>query len=457
MQGRDQLTGTPPGKEPGQTQSWNALPTNLQRVKQAVERDCQTRFTALLHHLDESSLRRSFRRLKRQAAAGVDGETVASYERDLEANLTALAARVQGNRFRPQPVLRHWVKKPDGGERPLGIPALEDKLVQGALVELLNVIYEKEFADFSYGFRPGRSPHDALAALSKMIMTEKVNWVLDADIRSFFDSVDHELLLRALALKIADPRIMRLISLWLRAGVMESGEWYETTEGTPQGSVISPLLANIYLHYALDLWVQKWGRERETGLVKMVRFADDFVICLQREEDARALLAELAERLEKCHLKLHPDKTRVLEFGRFAAQNRARRGERRPETFDFLGFRHYCGKTRDGRFVLKRKTRADRMRRKLKALRQQLRRRMHDTVSSQHQWLCSVLRGHYNYFGVSHNFRSMYGFYHAVRHMWKAALSRRGQKKRLSWERYNELLRVFPLPVPRITRSWQAA
>ena len=457
MQGRDQLEGIPPGKEPGQTQRWKALPTNLQRVKQAAERDCQTQFTALLHHLDESSLRRSFGRLKRQAAPGVDGVTVASYERDLDANLVALTARVQGNCFRPQPVLRHRITKPDGGERPLGIPALEDKLVQGAVVELLNVIYEKEFVDFSYGFRPGRSPHDALGALSKMIMTEKVSWVLDADIRSFFDSVDHELLLRALARKIADPRIIRLITLWLRAGVMESGEWYETTEGTPQGSVISPLLANIYLHYALDLWVLKWGRERATGLVKMVRFADDFVVCLQREEDARVLLAELAERLQKCHLQLHPDKTRVLEFGRFAAPNRARRGQGRPETFDFLGFRHYCGKTRDGRFVLKRKTRADRLGRKLKALRQQLRRRMHDTVRRQHQWLRSVLTGHYNYFGVSHNFRSMYGFYLAVLLMWKTSLSRRGQKKRLSWERYNELLRVFPLPKPRITRPWQAA
>lgn len=457
MQGRDQLEGTPSGKEPGQTQRWCALPPNLQRVKQAVERDCQTQFTALLHHLDESSLRRSFAGLKRRAAPGVDGETVASYERDLDANLAALAVRVQSNRYRPSPVLRKRIRKPDGGERLLGIPVLEDKIVQGAVVELLNVIYEKEFFNFSYGFRPGRSPHDALSVLNKMIMAEKVNWVLDADIRSFFDSVDHESLLRALALKIADPRLLRLITLWLRAGVMESGEWHETTEGTPQGGVISPLLANIYLHYALDRWVVDWGRQRGPGLVRMVRFADDFVICFQYEADARAMLVALAERLGQCHLQLHPDKTRVLEFGRFATANRAQRGQRRPETFDFLGFRHYCGKTRNGRFVLKRKTRPDRLRRKIREVRQQLRRRMHEPVRKQHRWLCSVLTGHYNYFGVSHNYRCIDNFYYAILLIWKKTLGRRGQKKRLTWEQYNDLLRVFALPKPRITHPWQSA
>jgi len=350
-----------------------------------------------------------------------------------------------------------YIPKSDGGQRPLGLPALEDKIVQGAVAETLNAIYEADFLGLSYGFRPRRGPHDALSALHKALMTRCVNWVLDADVRKYFDSVDHEWLLRMLAHRIADRRILRLIRGWLRAGILEGGKWSETVEGTPQGAGISPLLANIFLHYVLDLWVHQWRRRRPRGRVILVRYADDFVLGFQYEDDARMMLGDLKGRLSKFGLTLHEGKTRLIEFGRLPALDRARRGLRRPETFAFLGFTHFCAWTRDGRFVVKRKTQSKRLARKLKALRLEARRRMHTPVVAQHRWLCRVLRGHYQYYGLTSNFRALNSFYQEVRRLWYRSLRRRNRTGRLSWKRFIALLERLPLATPRITRPCLSA
>jgi group II intron reverse transcriptase/maturase len=327
---------------------------------------------------------------------------------------------------------------------------LEDKIVQGAVAEVLSAIYEADFLGFSYGFRPKRSPHHALHALHTALMTQKVLWVLDADLRNFFGSVNHEWLLRMVAHRIADRRILRLIGQWLRAGVLESGEWSETIEGTPQGSGISPLLANIFLHYILDVWVHQW-RQRARGRVSIVRFADDFVMGFEHEDEARRMLSDLTVRLSKFGLSLHEDKTRLILFGKYASERRAQRGLGRPETFDFLGFTHYCARSRDGRFVVKRKTQRKRRLRKLKELREEAWRRMHTSVAEQHKWLSSVLRGHFAYFGLPGNTRALAAFVFEVRKHWHRVLARRSQRG-MTWDRFNRMLTRFPLPTPTITR-----
>jgi group II intron reverse transcriptase/maturase len=337
--------------------------------------------------------------------------------------------------------------------RPLGVPVLEDKIVQGAVAEVLSAVYEVDFLGFSYGFRPKRSPHQALKALEKALVTRKINWVLDADIRRFFDSVDHEWLLRMVAHRIADPRILRLIRQWLRAGILESGEWSETVEGTPQGAGISPLLANIFLHYVFDLWVAQWRRRQADGEVIVIRYADDTLLGFEREKDARKMLSDLKRRLKQFGLRLHEKKTRLIEFGRFAVERRARRGERKPETFDFLGFTHCCGRTKDGRFIIRRKTQRKRVTRKLKELRIEARRRMHWLIGEQQRWLASVLRGHYAYYGIPTNGRSLNKFAYEVQKLWFKVLRRRSQKSHMTWSRFNDLLKIFPLPQPRPSRS----
>jgi RNA-directed DNA polymerase len=449
-----------PGRSPREggrvrTQSRGALPSNLARVNAAARSAVRTQFTALLHHLDVGALERAFRRQKRQASAGVDGITVADYEQNLEANLQNLCTRVHTGRYRPQPVRRVYIPKADGGRRPLGVPTLEDKIVQGAVAETLSAIYEVAFLGFSYGFRPRRNPHQALASLHTAIMSQRVNWVLDADIRSFFDSVDHEWLLRMLAHRIADPRVLRLVRMWLEAGILESEEWHETDRGTPQGAGISPLLANIFLHYVLDLWVHQWRGRNARGRVSIVRYADDFVVGFESVADARQMLVDLKERLAKFGLLLHEDKTRLIEFGRLPAMARKQRGERRPETFAFLGFTHYCGWTRDGRFIVKHKTQSKRLSRKLTALRQEAWRLMHTPLAEQHRWYSSVLRGHYGYFGMPHNWRSLNGFLQEVRRIWFNCLRRRSQKnRRKGWDWFEALAACWPLPQPRITHPW---
>jgi group II intron reverse transcriptase/maturase len=419
-------------------------------VNEAAARDKQTRFTALLHHVTTDALGRAFRRLRRSAAAGVDGTTVAEYEQDLMVQIKDLHERVHTGRYRPKALRRVYIPKAGGGQRPLGIPALEDKIVQGAVAEVLNAVYETDFMGFSYGFRPGRGPHDALDAVHTAVMSQRVNWVLDADIRSFFDSVDHEWMLRMLAHRIADPRILRLVRGWMRAGVLEKKEWKQTTRGTPQGAGISPLLANIFLHYALDLWVHQWRRRHARGRVIVIRYADDFVMGFQCEDDARKMRIALEERLTKFSLALHPDKTRLIEFGRLPMLRRAQRGERRPATFAFLGFTHYCARSRDGRFVCKRRTQGSRMSSKLQNLRVEARSRMHAPVPEQHRWLCSVLRGHDAYYGLPSNHHALVSFHDEVRRIWFRALSRRSQRS-LTWADFNALTVRLPLPEPRIT------
>jgi len=431
------------------------LPAKLARVNEVARCSRQTRFTALLHHVDDKALLRAFSRLRRAASAGVDGMTAVEYGRNLEVNIRALCDRIHSGRYRPQPVRRTYIPKADGGRRPLGIPALEDKIVQGAVAEVLSAIYEADFQGFSYGFRPGRNPHQALDALQTALMTKRVNWVLDADIRSFFDSVNHEWLLRIVAHRVADPRILRLICQWLRAGVLDGGQWQTTDEGTPQGAGISPLLSNIFLHYVLDLWVQAWRKRQAGGQVIIVRYADDFVMGFEKESDARRMMEDLKERLAKFGLALHEDKTRLLMFGRYAAERRAGRGMGRPETFDFLGFTHYCGKSRDGRFIAKRKTQRKRMIRKLKELRLEMRKRMHIPVADQWKWLCAVLRGHYGYYGLTGNYRAIQCFGREVERIWRLSLNRRSQKAGMTETRFYRLLLCLPLPKPTILNTYR--
>ena len=407
------------------TQCRESVPQGLDRVRQAAKARKKQRFTALYHHLTVDLLKEAYYWLKRSAAPGVDGLTWKEYEQDLEDNVVDLHARVHRGAYRALPSRRKYLAKPDGRQRPLGIAALEDKIVQRALVEVLNAIYEEDFLGFSYGFRPGRSQHDCLDALAAGICRTKVNWILDADIRSFFDSVSHEWLIRFLKHRIGDRRVIRLISKWLKAGVMEDGVVTPTEVGTPQGAVVSPLLANIYLHYVFDLWVNRWRKHHAHGQVIIMRFADDIVVGFEHEGEAKRFLMDLQQRMEKFALSLHPDKTRLIEFGRFAARDRARRGLGKPETFKFLGFVHICGRSRKGDFQLKRKSRPDRMRATLRTIKETLRRRMHDSIPEQGKWLAQVVRGYFNYHAVPTNAKSLQRFRNLVTDLWRRALLRR--------------------------------
>lgn len=457
MEKRGQLEGTQQEAAKGQTQRWQPLQPHLLRVNAVARRNGQTRFTALLHHVDVEALRRALKRQRRAASPGVDRVTVDEYEQKLDENLQRLHERVHSGQYWPKPVLRVYISKADGGKRGLGLPALEDKIVQSAVAEVLNAIYEADFYGFSYGFRPGRSPHRALESLEKAVMTQRVNWVLDFDIRTFFDSLDHEWLVQMLEHRIADRRIIRLIKRWLKAGILESGEWIAVDTGSPQGSGISPLLANVFLHYAFDAWISQWRKRHARGQIVVVRYADDAVIGAEYEGDARRLLDALRERLAKFGLALNEGKTRLIEFGRFAAERRQKAGLRRPETFNFLGFTHYCGTTRKGKFMVKRKTQATRMVRKLKELQVEMRKRWHAKVPEQCAWLSQVLRGHYRYYGLIFNARSLNQFHQVVKRMWFKALKRRSQKSNMNWKKFERLLTVLPLPKPTIHQSWYGA
>jgi RNA-directed DNA polymerase len=430
----------------GSTPSEQTVLTGLQRVRRTAKEDKQIRFTALLHHLTVDMLRESFLNLKRKAAPGIDGQTWEQYGRNLEEKLVDLHGRVHRGAYRAQPSRRVYLEKPDGRKRPLGIAVLEDKIVQGAVVKILECIYEEDFLGFSYGFRPERGAHDALDALSVALQFEKVNWVLDADIQSFFDTMSHEWTIKFIEHRIADPRILRLIGKWLRAGVSEDGEWSKTTIGTPQGAVISPLLANVYLHYALDLWTNQW-RRNAAGEMFIVRYADDVIFAFQYQNDAERFRAALAERLRQFGLELHPQKTRLIEFGRFAADNRYGRGQGPPETFDFLGLTHICGRDRQGKFQVQRRTVAKRMRTRLSFIKMELRRRRHDRVRDTGQWLRSVVTGYYRYHAVPGNLTMLSRFRCRLARLWRQSLLRRGGKRKLSWERFLPLLnRWVPLP-----------
>ena len=417
-------------------------------IREAAKRDKQLRLTALLHHVNPELLHASYFELKRQAAPGVDGMTWREYGGNLEERINDLHGRVHRGAYRAQPSKRAWILKADGRERPLGIAALEDKIVQQAVKTVLEQIYEEDFLGFSYGFRPGRGCHNALDALWMGIVHRKISYVLDADIRGFFDAIVHEWMVKFLQHRIADRRILRLIQKWLTAGVSEEGQWSRTTVGTAQGSVISPFLANVYLHYVLDLWVNQWRKRYARGSVIIVRYADDFAMGFQHREDAERCLRELRRRMEQFGLQLHPDKTRLIEFGRFAAERRARRGEGKPETFNFLGFTHYCETTRKGAYTINRKSIAKRMRAKLQEIKSQLRRRMHHAVDEVGGWLRSVIRGWFNYHAVPGNFRCLRQFRAQVERLWLRALRRRSQKgRKWTWERMKRLIRRwFPKP-----------
>ena len=456
VEGRRSAEGNAAGEtRPGRRAGQGAL-SGLDRVRRVARRDRDARFTALLHHVGVERLRAAYRALRPKAAPGVDGVTWDAYGHSLEANLQDLHARVHRGAYRAKPSRRSYIAKADGRQRPLGIAALEDKILQRAVVEVLNAIYEVDFLGFSHAFRPGRSPHGALDALAAGITRKKVNWVLDADIRDYFGSLDQSWLLRFLEHRIADPRVLRLVQKWLAAGVIEDGSWTASQEGVPQGATISPLLGNVYLHYVFDLWAEQWRRRQARGDVILTRFADDFVAGFEHREDAERFLADLRERFAQFGLELADEKTRLIEFGRFAALDRARRGEGKPETFDFLGFTHICARSRNGRFLLRRVTVKQRMRAKLQAVKAELRRRAHLPIPEQGRWLASVLRGHLAYYAVPTNSEAIGAFRDQLTRHWHRALRRRSQRTRLTWPRMHRLARRW-LPPARIQHPWPNA
>src|SRR5215468_1226843 len=439
------------------TQSGTRMSQGLNGVRQVASVRKQERFTALLHHVTLNLLRDSFYALKRQAAPGVDGVTWQEYEAGLEGRLCDLHSRVHRGAYRARPSRRVYIPKADGRQRPLGIAALEDKIVQQAVVTVLNQIYETDFKGFSYGFRPGRGPHQALDALSVGIQRKRVNWILDADIRGFFDNMSHEWTMRFIEHRVADHRILRLIQKWLKAGVSEDGQWSETKLGTAQGAVVSPLLANVYLHYLFDLWADVWRKKVAKGDVIIVRYADDLVVGFQHRAEAERFLHEFRERLAKFGLELHPDKTRLIEFGRFAARDRKQRGEGKPETFTFLGFTHYCGQRhKSGTFTVWRITAKKRMVAKLKAIKVELRRRMHDRMAEVGAWLRKVVLGYYQYHAVPGNTAQLRIFKLRVCRLWQSVLIRRSQRAKMCWARFTPVLNRW-IPPPRVLHPYPEA
>jgi len=435
------------------TQRGNCVSQGLAGVRKAARERKEMKFTALLHHLTVALLRDSFYALKRKAAPGVDGITWQEYETRLEDRLVDLHSRVHRGAYRAQPSRRVYIPKPDGRQRPLGVAALEDKVVQQAVITILNQIYEEDFRGFSYGFRPKRSQHQALDALYVAMTRKKVNWILDCDIRSFFDNLSHDWLLKFVQHRVADRRILRLIQKWLKAGVMGEGVWKDTEMGTPQGSVASPLLANIYLHYVFDLWVDLWRKKCAQGDVVVVRYADDNVLGFQHLAEADRFLEEFRERLQKFGLELHPDKTRRIEFGRFAEINRNKRGEGKPETFDFLGFTHISGKDRNGSYAVKRKTVGKRLWAKVLEVKHQLRRRMHEPVGHNGKWLRSIVQGYFNYHAAPGNIDSLSAFRNRVIRLWRTMLIHRGQKHHLTWARMQRVADRW-IPQPRVLHPY---
>ena len=447
--------GNPQEQNVLRTQGRDGASPALERIRQAAKKDRKQRFTALLHHVyDKDRLLASYRSLRRDAAAGVDQITWEEYGQDLGSRLQDLSARLKRGAYRAQPTLRVQVPKPDGRLRPLGIPTVEDKIVQRAVTEVLNAIYEVDFLGFSYGFRPGRSPHQALDALTTGIMKRNVNWVLDADIRGFFDALDHGWLVQFLEHRIGDRRVIRLIQKWLRVGVLANGHRTRSPRGTVQGGSISPLLANVFLHYAFDLWVQQWRRKHARGDLVVVRFADDFAVGFEHRKDAEAFHAELAERLHGFGLELHPQKTRLIRFGRQARKNSDDEGPRgHPATFQFLGFTHICGTTRTGRFTVYRRTDRKRFQAKLREVRASLRRRMHHSIPDQARYLRAVIVGHARYFGVPMNSGAITRFRLIVVQLWKRSLERRSQRSRITWERMTRLAARW-LPPARVCHPY---
>ncbi len=455
VEGRGLAKGNSHEHNAVRTQSREAASSGLGRIRQSARKDKEQKFTALLHHIaNVERLRAAFLALKRDAAAGIDGETWRSYQENLEDKLVDLSGRLHRGAYRASPVERRHIKKEAGGTRPIGIPTLEDKIVQRATVEVLNAIYEVDFLGFSYGFRPGRNQHQALDAISVGLFRKKVSWVLDADLRGFFfDNLDRACLVKFLEHRIGDRRVLRLIQKWLNAGVLENGERIDSETGTVQGGSISPLLANIYLHYVFDRWTHEWRKKHGHGDIIVVRYADDFVVGFQYQDEAKRFLADLRERLDRYRLELHSDKTRLIEFGRYAAKNRERRGLGKPETFNFLGFTHMCSKTRKGSFIVRRETMRKRRQAKLKSVKTELRRRMHDAIPEQGKYLRAVVAGYINYFGVPMNGEAIRGFRQAIGRIWCRTLRRRSHKHRMPWSRMTRYIERW-LPPARICHPY---
>jgi RNA-directed DNA polymerase len=453
VEGRTEAEGNAIARNAPPTQGGIDALTHLRWLGERVKGKNKEQLTNLHSHLKVPLLKEAYMRLRRNAASGVDEVTWHEYGERLDERLGGLQDRVQRGSYHPQPVRRVHIPKGDGRTRPLGIPTLEDKVVQQAVQMLLQPVYEAEFLGFSYGFRPGRSQHDALTALATAI-SGQVNWVLDADIRPFFDTLDHEWLRKFLGHRIRDARLLRLITKWLKAGVMEEGRLHEVTRGTPQGGIISPLLANVYLHYVLDLWVQQWRKRQARSQVYIVRYADDFVMGFQHDQDVTLMRTALAERLAKFGLELHPDKTRVIEFGKMAARSRQRQGLGKPETFDFLGFTHVASKSRRGQFQLRRLTSRKKMSAKLVAMNAEIKRRRHEPVGVQHAWLVRVLEGHYRYYGVPTNYAKLSGFHRAIESRWLWSLARRSQRARWTTKMRTAFKQRHPLPTPKIHHPW---
>jgi RNA-directed DNA polymerase len=446
VEGRTSPKGNGGETAAARTQSRDAASNGLVAVRQAARQSKSVRFTALLHHLTVDLLKQSYHSLARDSAPGIDGVTWRAYGENLEAKLTGLHDRIHKGSYRARPARRTYIPKADGSQRPLSIWCLEDKIVQQAVVTVLEAIYEEDFVGFSYGFRPERGQHDALDALHVGILRRQVSWVLDADIRGFFDAMSHSWIIRFLEHRIADKRILRLVAKWLKVGIVEDGRVTRGTRGAPQGAVVSPLLANVYLHYVYDLWAHRWRQTKASGDMIVIRYADDTIVGFQHEHEAKAFLHDLHERMRAFDLALHPDKTRLIRFGRYAAKQREKLGEGKPETFDFLGFTHFCTRSRRwGSFVIGRKTIKKRLRAKLKAVKVELRRSMHNPIAKTGAWVKQMLQGHLNYFAVSGNDKSLWWFFKEVRWLWLKSLRRRSQNARLSWERFNRLVdRFFP-------------
>jgi RNA-directed DNA polymerase len=454
MEGRGSTLGNSQNQTRDQTQCWSSLQQAAMRIREFAERQPQEKFTTLWHHVyNPDHLSEAFDGIKPRAAPGVDGMTWDQYSKEREERIADLSDRLKRGAYRAKPTKRVYIPKADGRQRPLGIPSLEDKIVQKATTAVLTPIYEVDFLGFSYGFRPGRGPHDALDALYVGLQTRKVNWVLDADIRGFFDAIDHEWMIKFVEHRIADERVIRHIKKWLNAGIMEGNEYRRQEEGTPQGGIISPLLANIYLHYVFDLWAHHWRSKKASGEVIIVRYADDFVVGFEHAHEARRFLAELKERFARFNLELHPEKTRLIEFGRYAKERRKQKGKGRPETFEFLGFTHICGESRGGKFMVKRKTSGKRLKRKLQAVHQELKRRMHDPIPVVGEWLRQVMTGYFRYFGVPNNIATLSTFRFWIRKHWQRVLGRRSHKAKVSAERMNRLEQRY-LPQPKIYHEW---
>ena len=455
VEGRGLAKGNPQEQNSSRAQHRSELTHALERIRKAVKRDKKKQLTSLWHHVyDVRRLREAYYGLNPKSAPGIDGQHWQEYGERLEENLQRLSEELRTSRYRAAAVRRHYIEKADGRMRPIGIPTLEDKIVQRATTEVLNAVYEGEFKGFSYGFRPARSQHRALDALYIAMMKKRVNWVLDADIKAFFDTIDHQWMAKFIEHRISDRRILRHIAKWLKAGVMEEGKLMQSEEGTPQGGSISPLLSNIYLHYVLDLWVEQWRKRHARGDVVIVRYADDFVMGFQSKAEAERFLRELRERFTQFNLNLHPEKTRLVEFGRHAASERSRRGESKPETFNFLGFTHICDVTRKNkRFIVLRQTNSKRMGAKLKEIKEALRKRMHAAIPETGRWLRAVVQGYYQYHAVPRNLPAMVSFYRRTGQLWAAALNRRSHKAAIGWERMYKIINRW-LPTPYITHPY---